>query len=68
MKYKVTLSTVVSCIVEVDADDEDAAFDAAFEAARDFSGQHHAGRHAAGSWVADFNDEWQYEDPTIEEV
>jgi hypothetical protein len=62
VKYKVSLSTIVSIIVEVDAETEDEAVDEAYERAHKFAGQDHAGHN----WVVDINDEWQYQDPTVE--
>lgn len=63
-KFKVTLATVVSLTATVEADNEDAATDEALKAAREFSGQWHTGHN----WTADINEEWQYEDPTVEEL
>lgn len=64
MKYKVTLSTVASITVTVDVEDDDdeAAIDKAYEVAREFSDQYLAGPN----WTVGVNDEWQYEDPTVE--
>ncbi len=64
MKYKVTLNTVASITVTVEADDEDGAFDEALERAREFSGSAHQGH----DWIAGLNDEWQYGEPEIEQV
>ena len=64
MKYKVTLSTVASITVEIDAETEDVAVDEAYERAHEFAGLYHSGR----DWRVDINDEWQYQDPTVETV
>ena len=64
MKYKVTLSTVASITVEIDAETEDVAVDEAYERAHEFDGLYHSGRY----WRVDINDEWQYQDPTVETV
>jgi hypothetical protein len=64
MKYQITLSTVASVTVTVDANDEDAALDQAHDAALEFSGQYHSGHN----WVGELNDEWQYEEPEIKEI
>lgn len=63
-KFQVTLATVVSITATVEADDEDTAVDDALKSARGFSGQWHAGHN----WTADFNDEWQYEEPKVTEL
>lgn len=60
-KYKITLTTVASVTVTVNADDEDSALDQAHDAAREFSGQWHAGHN----WVADLNEEWQLNEPEV---
>jgi hypothetical protein len=60
-KYKVTLTTVASITVEVDAADEDEALDAAYDAGREFANQYHSGRN----WVVDINDAWDLRDAEI---
>lgn len=69
MPHKVTLATVVSIIVTVpDAADEDAAIDLAYQAAREFGDQWHSGKHGTAEWTVGVNNEWQYEDPTVEQI
>lgn len=63
MKYRVTLATVASITVYVEADHEDAAHDKALTIAKEFSDEGRGGRN----YSVDINDEWQYGDPTIEE-
>jgi hypothetical protein len=64
--YKVTLSTVISYTATVTADDEDQATEIADHRAKKFGSYHHNTPYAK-DWV-DVNNEWQYEDPQIEEV
>lgn len=62
MNYKVTLTTVASITVTVDADNEDAALDVAHERGDEFAAQYHAGH----DWTVDINTEWQLHEPTVE--
>lgn len=64
MKYLVTLATVASITAYVEADDEDTAHDKALTIAKGFSDEGRGGRN----YSVDINDEWQLEDPTIEEL
>lgn len=65
-RYKVTLSTVVSVVAEVEAGDEDEASDAAFKIAKNWGSQLH--RVSSMKAYVDVNNEWQYEDPEIKEL
>jgi hypothetical protein len=62
MQYKVILSTVAS--ITVDAKTEDDAIDKAYERAHQFGDQDHSGH----GYSVDINNEWQYEEPTVERV
>jgi hypothetical protein len=64
VKYEITLTTVASVTVTVEAENEDIALNRAHDAAREFSGQYHQGR----DWRADLNEEWQLEEPNVREV
>ena len=61
MKYDVTLATVASLTVTVEAGDEEAAIDAAYDRAREVS----------AAWLPfsdaslDLNEEWQLQEPTV---
>jgi len=64
MKYEITLTTVASITVTVEADDEDVALDQAYDTAKEFSSQYHAGHN----WTADLNEEWQLHEAEVREV
>ncbi len=61
MKFKVTLITVADLTMEVDATDEDAALDAAYERARDFAAQRHGGH----DYEVSINDAWDLREPEV---
>ncbi len=63
-KFQIVLATVASINVEVEADDEDAAVERAYDAALEFSDRVHSGQN----WSADVNETWQLEDPTVKEI
>ncbi len=63
-KFQITLSTVASITVTVNADDEDDALEAAYEAARQFSDEYHAGPN----WSVAVNEAWQYEEPEVKRI
>jgi len=64
--YTVTLSTVVSYTATVEADSEEQATEIADRRAKEFGFYHHR-TPGLKDWV-DVNNEWQYEDPQVEEV
>ncbi len=62
-RYRVTVSTIVSYTLVIEADSEEEAEDITLTRAKDWANEYHSG---PGS--VDVNDEWQYEDPDIQEV
>ncbi len=61
MRFKVILTTVADLSMEVDAADEEAALDAAYERAREFADQMHAGR----DYTVSINDAWDLREPEV---
>ena len=62
MKFKVTLSTIADITIDVDAEDEESAIDAAYDVARGVTGQ------IGHNWTVGYNQEWQYAEPVAKEV
>ncbi len=61
MKFKVILTTVADLSMEVDAADEEAALDVAYERAREFADQAHGGH----DYTVSVNDAWDLREPEV---
>ncbi len=61
MKFKVILTTVADLSMEVDADNEEAALDVAYERAREFASQAHGGT----GYTVSINETWDLREPEV---
>lgn len=63
-KFKVTLTTVLSYTVEVEADDEDTAIEVAYGMAP----REAYGPNPQTQYTLDVNETWQLNEPEVEEI
>lgn len=64
MRFKVVLTTVADLTVEVEADSEDAALDAAYEMGREFAER----AHGDGRYTVAVNEAWDLREPEVKEL
>lgn len=67
MRYRITMTTVASFTVEIEADNEDAALDAAHGVAEDLSAQYIPVPHRGADSLS-LNDSWELKSPEVTEV
>ena len=64
MQFHVTLTTIADLSMEVDAEDEDAARDIAYDRGRQFANQDHAGY----DYTVSVNEAWDLRDAEVRRV